>query len=142
MTAPAKKSAPVQSRFCFLESPASSAARSSSATLGELLKRAGQTTAAAARTDCLLRARELLVGAAERRIALGLAAEFTSDDAHDLLACDGWPAGSLGNAAGSVFRGAAWKLTARRRKSSRPARHAGEISVWVYTKTITGDATQ
>ncbi len=39
---------------------------------------------------------------------------------------------SLGNAAGSLFRGKEWEFTGQRIKSSRKSNHSREIKVWRY----------
>jgi hypothetical protein len=70
-----------------------------------------------------------------RRLAceLGRTKKFvTADDVQRLLIDRGYPESSLGNAAGSVFRGGQWKWNGDTVKSTRVASHGRLIRVWEY----------
>jgi hypothetical protein len=54
----------------------------------------------------------------------------TADDAQRWLSENGYGPGSLGNAAGSLFRGGAWEFTGRWIKSERVISHANDLRVW------------
>lgn len=54
----------------------------------------------------------------------------TADDVQAWLVGKGIDEGTLGNAAGSVFRGSRWRYTGRTVKSQRPASHGRLIRVW------------
>ena len=71
-----------------------------------------------------------------RRIAkqiamLRLDKTVTADDVNAALIRIGITE-SLGNAAGSLFRGSEWQFTGERIKSARKTNHAREIKVWRY----------
>ena len=55
----------------------------------------------------------------------------SADDVFKALAEEGITE-SLGNAAGSLFRGSEWEFTGERIKSRRISNHAREIKVWRY----------
>ena len=92
--------------------------------LATLEREAGQQRAAAHRAALLAKARALAVQVAQQRRDRTV----TADDVYRLLP----PADihHLGNAAGSLFRGAAWEFTGRRTRSRRITNHAREIKVW------------
>jgi hypothetical protein len=76
-----------------------------------------------------------LLGLARRLAAeLGRRQRFvTADDVQRALVERNLPESSLGNAAGSVFRGAKWKWDGVSvRKSERVASHGRLIRVWEY----------
>lgn len=83
--------------------------------------------------------------AERRRVTLELAREglrkmararidrcVTADDAQRYLEELGYPPGLLGNAAGSLFRGADWRWTGRWIRSARVQSHANDLRVWEY----------
>lgn len=56
----------------------------------------------------------------------------TADDVADVLAAEGYP--SLGNAAGSLFKGKQWEFTGEWRKSKRVSSHSRFVRVWRLKK--------
>lgn len=92
----------------------------------ERAKRDGLASAAeGARRDILTRAREVA-----REIAAQRPQGITADDVVLALVERGYDIHSLGNAAGSLFRGPGWQFTGERRRSVRIHAHANELKVW------------
>lgn len=71
-----------------------------------------------------------------RRLAVEIGREkrfVTADDVQRAMVDKGFPESSLGNAAGSVFRGRDWKWDGVRTiKSTRVASHGRLIRVWEF----------
>jgi hypothetical protein len=66
-------------------------------------------------------------------VELGRAKRFvTADDIQRVLVDKGFPESSLGNAAGSVFRGGNWRWNGQTVKSTRVASHGRLIRIWEY----------
>jgi hypothetical protein len=86
--------------------------------LGRRAKEAGMNLAAANKSDLLERARTIAISIASRK------GEVTADDVVAELG------ESLGNAAGSLFRGKQWRFTGRWRQSPRASNHAHQNRVW------------
>lgn len=93
---------------------------------GEKAKERGRRRAELCRQPLLTILREALRNKAlARRDRLA-----TADDAYAALAEMGKPAESLGNSAGSLFRGNEWEGTALWVKSKRRSNHARMVRVW------------
>ena len=92
----------------------------------EQAKRDGLATAAEGnRRDMLTSARVVA-----REIAAQRPQGITADDVVLALVERGHDVHSLGNAAGSLFRGPEWQFTGERRRSVRIHAHANELKVW------------
>lgn len=85
-------------------------------------KQSGMVAAALSKADLLEYAVELA-----ERIARSTG-DVTADDVNALLIAQG--RGSLGNAAGSLFRGKQWQFTGQWRTSTRVSNHARQNRVW------------
>lgn len=99
---------------------------------GEQLKHLGQVRAVSSRADLVALARRLA-----RKISLERRDRtVTSDDVAKALQDAGYGERSLGNAAGSVFRGKDWEFTGRFVKSIRPHCHSNLLRVWRYVGSL------
>ena len=92
---------------------------------GRELKGEGMDLAAANRAEALAIARRGAFSAAVRRDDL----TADADDAYRALERAGM-ADCLGNAAGSIFKGAEWRWTGEFRPSERTSNHGRMIRVW------------
>jgi hypothetical protein len=87
---------------------------------------AGMDLAATNNRPLLIIARQLAVEIGRRK------GRVTADDVQAALIDRGYPESSLGNAAGSVFRGGQWRWNGETVKSTRVASHGRLIRVWEY----------
>jgi D-serine deaminase-like pyridoxal phosphate-dependent protein len=94
---------------------------------GEEARDVGKEQAALVRQQMLAEARSIAISiASSRRSRL-----VTIDDVQrELLRRGNYTTEDLGNAAGSVFRGSAWKFTGRWYKSMRITNHARHVRIW------------
>ena len=97
--------------------------------LGMARKEYGMERAAEARAELLAQCRAAVKAAALRRADR----TATADDSSRFLESIGLPAESLGNAAGSLFRGRGWRKTGQTRNSERASNNAHANFVWEYT---------
>jgi len=91
------------------------------------LKEEGMESAAANKHDLLKYARHV----AKQIAMLSASRIVTADDVSRAFAKEGIT-DSLGNAAGSIFKGKDWEFTGQRIKSARKTNHSREIKVWRY----------
>ena len=91
------------------------------------LKEEGMASAAANKHDLLKHARHV----AKQIAMLRDSRTVTADDVSRAFAREGIT-DSLGNAAGSIFRGSDWEFTGERINSQRKTNHSREIKVWRY----------
>ena len=91
------------------------------------LKEEGMASAAANKHDLLKHARHV----AKQIAMLRDSRTVTADDVSRAFAREG-VTDSLGNAAGSIFRGKDWEFTGERVNSQRKTNHSREIKVWRY----------
>jgi hypothetical protein len=87
---------------------------------------AGMEIAAKNNRPLLIIARQLAVEIGRRK------GRVTADDVQAALIDRGYPESSLGNAAGSVFRGGQWRWNGETVKSERVASHGRLIRVWTF----------
>ncbi len=92
---------------------------------GERRKKAGKELAAEKHAYVLSVAQRIVVAVARSRAMR----QATADDAQAALRDAGYNSGDLGNAAGSIFRGALWERVGYT-KSRRPSNHARVIGIW------------
>jgi len=91
------------------------------------LKEEGMASAAANKHDLLNHARHV----AKQIAMLRDSRTVTADDVSRAFVKEGIT-DSLGNAAGSIFRGKDWEFTGERVNSQRKTNHSREIKVWRY----------
>ena len=91
---------------------------------GRARQSAGQHRAATHRRPLLLKARAIAVRVAQHRADRCA----TADDVYRHLSPE--DAAHLGNAAGSLFHGAAWIFTGRWKASRRITNNARDIKIW------------
>lgn len=94
------------------------------AALGVELKFKGMAAAAASRSELLAKARLIAIEFATKH------GEVSADDIQKIIAPE-----TLGNAAGSLFRGPRWHFTGRWTPSTKPSNHAHLNRIWSLKET-------
>lgn len=100
------------------------------AAASDAAKRAGMLQAAERKEALLAFARRLAVEIALSRPSR----EVTADDVQAALVSRGISERALGNAAGSLFAGDAWRWTGRWEMSRRVHAHRNPLRVWRYVE--------
>jgi hypothetical protein len=91
----------------------------------ERRKQAGQDCAASANPTNLELAREIAIELARSNPKRTTNADLVGDELFKRHGIE-----SLGNSAGSLFKGGAWRFTGERIRSARKKNHGREIKVW------------